>query len=89
MSVAGVPDLAAQPRWPGPDWYHSTIASGTTSAAPASAARTAGSPGAWKSRAQTDSVTTPTQMKASAGSQFVRASLPVPSEWTSASGHDA
>ncbi len=89
-SVAGVPARFAQPCRAGPASNQMPIASGTTSAAVAPAARKGAAPSVTnQARASTEPTTTATATSPATSMKPARASLPVPSAWTSATGQQA
>src|SRR5207253_649826 len=87
--AAGVPARAAQPFLAGPVRYQAKTASGSTIAAVPATARRPIPPEACPRRRSTDTATAAMHPTARAAIQPKRASLPVPSEWTRASGQEA
>src|SRR5581483_3967812 len=89
-SVDGVPARAAQPRRSGPFCAHTSRPASTPSVATVAPARTIGSASRAASRRQTtDASTVTAHSTPRTASQPERASLPVPSECSSATGQEA
>src|ERR1700674_169650 len=88
--TTGVPALADQPGWKGPVNAHTpdaTRIAAPTIAATARKGRAAGPP--WRSRNTSANTTAVTHEVTTAINHGAWASLPVPSPWITASGHDA